>query len=44
MTHAERQSILEAFSGEAADRPSPEELERFLSMLDEYPGVVAGWK
>ena len=44
MTHAERQSILEAFSAGAADRLTAAERDRFLGMLDQYPGIVAGWK
>ena len=44
MTHAERQTILDAFSDNDSQRAAGDDRERFLRMLDEYPGVVAGWR
>jgi hemerythrin-like domain-containing protein len=44
LTEAEHAAIVEQFSGSAGNRTGHPERERYLKMLDVYPGVVAGWR
>jgi len=44
LTEAEHAAIVEQFSGSPGNRAAHPERERYLKMLDVYPGVVAGWR
>ena len=44
LTHAEQATIVAQFGGGVGARPASTERERYLQMLDVYPGVVAAWK
>ena len=44
LTEAEHEAIVEQFSGSPDNRAGHPERERYLEMLDVYPGVVAGWR
>jgi hemerythrin-like domain-containing protein len=44
LTLAEQESVVAKFVGEAGERPASPQRSRYLRMLDEYPGVVAGWR
>ena len=44
LTEAEHASIVEQFSGSPGNRAVHPERERYLKMLEIYPGVVAGWR
>jgi hemerythrin-like domain-containing protein len=43
LTHAEQESISEAFSRATTHRVPDAERGRYLTMLREYPAVAAGW-
>jgi hemerythrin-like domain-containing protein len=44
LTQAEHQDVVTEFSAPAPGPAAGADQERFLRMLDEYPGVVAAWK
>ncbi len=44
LTEAEQQDMVTEFSSTAGGSAAGAEKERFLSMLDDYPGIVAAWK
>ena len=44
LTGAEQQDVVSEFSKPAGGPAADTEKERFLQMLDDYPGVVAAWK
>jgi hemerythrin-like domain-containing protein len=44
LTEAEHAAIVEQFSGSPGNRAAHPERERYLKMLDVYPGVIAGWR
>ena len=44
LTHAEQAAIVAQFGGGVGARPASAERERYLQMLDVYPGVVAAWR
>ena len=44
LTEAEHAAIVEQFSGSPRSRAGHLERERYLKMLDVYPGEVAGWR
>ncbi|MFO7692652.1 MAG: hemerythrin domain-containing protein [Vicinamibacterales bacterium] len=43
LTEAEHAAIVEQFSGSPDNRAAHADRERYLQMIDVYPGVVAGW-
>ena len=43
LTEAEHVAIVERFSGSPDNRAQHPERERYLKMIDVYPGVVAAW-
>jgi hemerythrin-like domain-containing protein len=44
LTDAEQQGVMSEFSVPADGPAARAEQERFLRMLDDYPGIVAAWK
>ena len=44
LTEAEHAAIVELFSGSPGNRAAHPQRERYLKMLDVYPGVAAGWR
>jgi hemerythrin-like domain-containing protein len=44
LTEAEHAAIVEQFSGSPGNRATHPERERYLSMLEVYPAVAAGWR
>lgn len=43
LTRAEQQSVIAQFGGVVASRATSMDRQRYLRMLEEFPGVVAGW-
>lgn len=44
LTSAEQMDVIAEFGGAVVSRPASSDRERYLRMLDDYPGVVAGWR
>jgi hemerythrin-like domain-containing protein len=44
LTHAEQAKIVAQFGGGVDARPASPDRERYLRMLDVYPGVASGWR
>jgi len=44
LTRAEHARVLEQFGADAGDRAAHPDRERYLKMLEVYPGIAAGWQ